>query len=508
LLQRILTEQQSSLFFVPSFYVPQFEKIQQLHYNKNSNRMEEEEGVLFLSDTIAAIATGNHVSAIGIVRVSGSNALTVSDNIFRTASGIRLKDAENKRMYYGELVCSGIAGDEGKLIDLCLCTVSRAPDSYTGEDTVEFHCHGSPILLAEVLRELFSQGVRQALPGEFTKRAFLNGRLDLTQAEAVIDLIEAETVSAVYNAAGQLRGAVGLKMDSAYNELIDIMAHFHAVLDYPDEEIDDFKLQSYLKTLDDIKKEFQQMLDTHDRGKVLRNGIPTAIVGRPNTGKSSLLNALLGYDRAIVTDVAGTTRDTIEEKVLIGKVLLRLIDTAGLRKTDDTIEKLGVERTNAAISGAGLVILVLDGSEPLKTEDYDALRSIPPDIPKIAAVNKSDLPAALKSWELKELGVEFCSLSALSGEGLDSLDAKIQELFPDFNTVPSGELITNVRQIDAISRAEESIRLVINALKDDVTPDAALTDLEAALAAIGEVTGKTMREEIISRIFERFCVGK
>jgi len=459
--------------------------------------------VLFLSETIAAIATGSAVSAIGIIRISGGEALTAADNIFRTTSGTKLKDAENKRMYYGELVSAG-----NKLIDLCLCTISRAPDSYTGEDTVEFHCHGSPVVLAEVLRELFSLGVRQALPGEFTRRAFLNGRLDLTQAEAVIDLIESETPSAVYNAAGQLRGAVSLKLEPIYESLINMMSHFHAVIDYPDEDIDEFKLQNYMSVLTDIDKELHQMLDTHERSKVLRDGIPTAIIGRPNTGKSSLLNALLGYDRAIVTDIAGTTRDTIEEKVLIGRVLLRLIDTAGLQKTSDTVEKLGVDRTIAAINKAGLVVLVLDGSKPLTDGDYEALRSIPPDTPKIAVVNKSDLPAALKSAQLADQNIEFCSVSALTGEGLDSLDGKIQKLFPEFSSVPSGELITNVRQAEAISRAAKSIRLAIDALKDDVTSDAVLTDLEAALSTIGEVTGKTVREDIISQIFNRFCVGK
>ena len=455
-----------------------------------------------MSDTIAAVATGNTVSAIGIIRISGDNALTAADNMFLAKCGVRLKEAENRHMYYGELVCNS------KIIDLCLCTVSRAPDSYTGEDTVEFHCHGSPVVLAEVLYELFSKGVRQALPGEFTKRAFLNGRMDLTQAEAVIDLIESETPSSAYNAAGQLHGAISLKMDAIYSKIIDMMAHFHVVIDYHDEDIDDFRLQDYLTTLDDIKKEFLQMLDTHERSKVLHEGIPTAIIGRPNTGKSSLLNALLGYDRAIVTEIAGTTRDTIEEKVLIGKVLLRLIDTAGLRNTDDSIEKLGVERALQAISSAGLVILVLDGSETLKNEDYDVLRLIPLDIPKIAVINKSDLPTVLESGELAKLKVEFCMISALSGEGLDSLDEKIQKMFPEFKDTPSGELLTNTRQVDAISRATKSILLAIDALNASVTPDAVLTDLEAALTAIGEVTGKTMREEIVNRIFERFCVGK
>jgi len=462
-----------------------------------------------LSDTIAAIATGGVVSAIGIIRISGPNALTAADSIFRTANVKSLKDAENRRMYYGGLVStkSEIPGDSN-LIDLCLCVVSRSPNSYTGEDTVEFHCHGSPVVLSEVMYLLTKHGVRRAQPGEFTKRAFLNGRMDLTQAEAVIDLIESETVFAAKNAAGQLHGTVGLKMESVYNRLIDIMAHFHAVIDYTDEDIDEFKMRDYLETLNCIKNELQKMLETHERGKVLRNGIPTAIIGRANTGKSSLLNALLGYERAIVTDIAGTTRDTIEEKLIIGNVLLRLIDTAGLRKTNDHIEKLGVERTLAALSGAGLVIPVFDGSEPLKREDHDVLRSIPPDVPKIAAVNKSDLPAVLDTSELDRLGIKYCIVSALSGEGLDSLDVEIRKMFPEFGAEPSGELITNSRQAEALHRAVESLTLAATALAEGVTPDAVLTDIEAALTAIGEVTGKTMREDIISRIFERFCVGK
>ena len=456
-----------------------------------------------MSDTIAAVATGGAASAIGIVRISGTNALTVADNMFHTTNGVKLKDAESRRMYYGEL----LDGDGG-LIDLCLCVVSRAPASYTGEDTVEFHCHGSPVLLSEVMRALLKFGVRQAKPGEFTKLAFLNGRMDLTQAEAVIDLIKSETPGAAKNAAGQLRGAISSRMESVYERLIDIMAHFHAVIDYPDEDIDEFDIQNYLTALRDTEDELRQMLETHERSRLLRDGIPTAIIGRPNTGKSSLLNALLGYERAIVTEVAGTTRDTIEEKLLLGNVLLCLIDTAGLRKTDDSIEKLSVERTLDALSGAKLAILVLDGSEPLRSDDFDILRSIPPDIPKIAVVNKSDLPSALDSNELDDLGVKHCRVSALSGEGLSLLDVEIQKMFPEFGVTPTGELITNSRQAEALSRAADSLRLASNALTAAVTPDAVLTDIEASLAAIGEVTGKTMREDIIFRIFERFCVGK
>ena len=456
-----------------------------------------------MPDTIAAIATGAVVSAIGIVRISGVDAIAAADKVFHAAGGVKLRDADNRHMYYGELT-----GADGALVDLCLCFISREPDSYTGEDTVEFHCHGSPVVLSEILRMLFSLGVRQAQAGEFTKRAFLNGRLDLTQAEAVIDLIEAETPSAALNAAGQLRGAVGLSLEPVYRTLVDVMAHFHAVLDYPDEDIEDFEMQGYLSALRDSEERLARILSTHDRGRVLRDGIPTAIIGRPNTGKSSLLNALLGYDRAIVTNIAGTTRDTIEEKISIGGVQLRLIDTAGVRKTDDTIEKLGVERTLAALSGAGLVILVLDGSLPLCDEDISALHSIPPDVPKIAAVNKSDLTHVLSQDDLSGLGLDSCRISALTGDGLDLLESLIGSIFPELGIPPSGEIITNARHAESISRAKDSVCHAIAGISESVTPDAVLTEVESALAAIGEVTGQVMREDVISRIFERFCVGK
>ena len=456
-----------------------------------------------MSDTIAAIATGGVVAAIGIIRVSGPGAIAAADMIFRAAGGIRLKDAECRRMYYGELT-----GADGNLLDLCLCFISRAPHSYTGEDTAEFHCHGSPMVQAEVLRALFKQGVRQALPGEFTKRAFLSGRMDLTQAEAVIDIIESSTPGAARNAAGQLRGAIGLRLDSVYSALLDVMAHFHAVIDYPDEDIDDFEMRRHLSALREVEGELTRMASTYDRGKVLRDGVPAVIAGRPNTGKSSLLNALLGYERAIVTAFPGTTRDTLEEKILIGGVLLRITDTAGIRDAEDAVEKLGVERTRDALGGAGLAIIVLDGSQPLQDEDFDALSSIPQDTPKLAVVNKSDLPQIIRSSELDGMGLEYCNVSALTGFGLDSLEAKINKLLKEDAAPPDGGIVTNMRQYDAILRSKSSVGRAIEAIEATVTPDAVLTDVEAALEAIGEVTGKTMREDITDRIFERFCVGK
>ena len=456
-----------------------------------------------MPDTIAAISTGGTVSAIGIVRVSGHEAINVAEKMFRPSAGIELREAENRRMYYGQIV-----GAEGGLIDLCMCMISRGPNSYTGEDTVEFHCHGSPIVLSEVLRALFEHGIRQAQAGEFTKRAFLNGRMDLTQAEAVIDLIEAGTPAAAQNAAGQLYGAISVRLEPVYSELLDVMAHFHAVIDYPDEDIGEFEMQSYLSTLRKTETQLSHMLSTHTRGRVIREGVPTAIIGRPNTGKSSLLNALLGYNRAIVTETPGTTRDTIEEKILIGGVLLRLIDTAGLRKAGDAVEKLGITRTLDAVNCAGLLLPVFDGSEPLQDEDFAVLRLIPHKTPVILIVNKSDLPRVVSDEELAELGIEHCFICALTGDGLDELEKLIKKVFPDSAVPPSGEIITNARQAEAISRARESVTRAIDAIAASVTPDAVLTDVEAALLAIGEIIGKTMREDVISRIFERFCVGK
>ena len=456
-----------------------------------------------MPDTIAAVATGGMISAIGIIRMSGDGALAAAGKVFRAASGTGLPDAVNRRLYYGEF-----SGADGRLIDLCLCTVSRGPDSYTGEDTVEFHCHGSPVVLSEALNALFSHGVRHAEAGEFTRRAFLNGRMDLSQAEAVIDLIEAGTPAAALNAAGQLNGVLSVKLESVYSALLDIMAHFHAVVDYPDEDIEEFEARDYLPALREAEGELARMHATYARGKVLRDGIKTVITGRPNTGKSSLLNALLGYERAIVTHVAGTTRDTIEEKALFGGALLRLTDTAGLRKTTDTVESLGVERTLAALHGAGLAILVIDGSEPLRDEDFEALRSIPPDVPKLAAVNKSDLAHVLGEDDLSGLGLCCRRVSALTGEGLDALETEIGKLLPAAGAPPTGELITNARQADAICRARDSVSRAVEAIEASVTPDAVLTEVESALAAAGELTGKTIREDIVTRIFGRFCVGK
>ena len=452
-----------------------------------------------MPDTIAAVATGAQVAAIGILRLSGPKSHEIVNTLFRPASGKKMLDYEDRRLVYG-----GLYDADGSLLDLCMCTVSHAPRTYTGEDTAELQCHGSPILLQTALAECFRLGARQARAGEFTKRAFLNGRMDLSAAEAVADLIDAESAESAKNAAGQLSGAITRKTEAVYELLTDISAHYHAVLDYPDEDIEDFRLESYKADLRRAEHSLDTLLGSFERGRLMTAGIPAAIVGRPNAGKSSLLNALLGYERAIVTDVPGTTRDTIEEKLRLGSLLLRLTDTAGIRDTADTVERLGVERSRLAMERAELVIDVLDGSAALSDEDLALLREAEKRPRAVLVVSKSDLGTVA---ELPETSLPVVVLSARTGEGLDELEKVIRALFP-MPAVPAGEILTNARQAEAVSRALESLRAALSAMEEGRTPDIVLTESEAAMAALGELSGRSVREDVTDRIFRRFCVGK
>ena len=451
-------------------------------------------------DPIAAISTGNTLSAVGILRVSGDNCFAVCDKVFRANNNRPFSDQPPREMVLGALL-----GTDGQPLDQILAVRFPGPRSYTGEDCAELHCHGSPVVLDQGLRALFAAGARQAGRGEFTKRAFLNGCLDLTQAEAVIDLIESETAQAAHNAVEQLGGALRRRVEPIYERLLDMASQFYAVVDYPDEDIEDVQREDIAHVLTAAERSLAQLLSTFRRGKVLRQGVPTAIVGRPNVGKSSLLNALLGYERAIVTDLAGTTRDTVEEKAVVGGVLLRLIDTAGIRETGDTVERLGVDRAWAAAEAADLSLLVLDGSEPLAAEDEEAVRASVQAGSQIVLVNKSDLPQAVDLTALQSRFAHVVPISAKEGTGLEALEAAVMALFP---AGEPGQLLTNARQAEAVGRAAEALRGAREALEGGLTPDAVLTDTEGALHALGELTGRTLREDLVARIFERFCVGK
>ncbi len=453
-----------------------------------------------MSHTIAAVSTGNQVSAIGIIRLTGDDCIAVSDKVFTLNNRKSLASASDRKLMLGEL-----HDKDGRVIDQCMAVVSRGPHSYTGEDTVEFHCHGSPAVLAAGLEALYLAGARPAKRGEFTKRAFLNGKLDLTQAEAVIDLIEADTADAAANAAGQVGGVLQKKLTPIYDDLTNLCSHFHAVLDYPDEDIEDFGLENYRGTLRTNAKSLYTLLQTYGQGRILRQGVAAAIVGKPNVGKSSLLNALAGYDRCIVTDIPGTTRDTVEETVMLGTTRLRLIDTAGIRETADTVEAIGVERSKRCVEDADLVLFVCDGSHPLTEEDEAIIELCTEHENAVALINKSDLGSAVDPSDLPFMNI--ISICAKTGEGLDQLADVVDTLF-EGNLPCDGSILTNARQFDACRRAYEAMLRSLQGLQLGLTPDAVLTDVEEAMEAMGEVTGATVREDITARIFERFCVGK
>lgn len=457
-----------------------------------------------MTDTIAAVATPIGRGAIGVLRLSGPGAIAAASAVFTPMNGKPLTDCPPRKLVYGTL-----RDKDGRPIDQALATFTPGPNSYTGEDTAELQCHGSPMVLSLGLESLFAQGARQAGPGEFTRRAFLNGRLDLTQAEAVADLIDAETPSAVRMAALQLSGALARRAGRIYDGLTDLMAHFCAVLDYPDEDIDPFRAKTIDDVLDKAQRDLRSLLATYDRGRRAAHGVPCALVGRPNAGKSSLLNALVGYERAIVTPIPGTTRDTIEEKAELRGVLLRLIDTAGLRETGDEVERLGVARSRAAMESAELILVLVDGSVPFTGEDAALLTEAMEYAPTILVLTKADLWTEDKGVSFKEITPPpVVALSAKTGEGMENLAAAVAALFPLGVPEESGELLTNARQADASKRALEAVERAVEGQRLGVTPDAVLSDVECALTSLGELTGRTVREDVTTRIFQRFCVGK
>ena len=453
-----------------------------------------------MAHPIAAIATGLVRSGIGILRMSGDGCIDLANRVFALYNGQALSSLPDRKLARGTLFDA-----QNRPIDEAMVFVSHAPHSYTGEDTVEFQCHGSPAVLTAGLSALLSNGFHQAGPGEFTKRAFLNGQMDLTQAEAVIDLIDAETADAAANAAGQVAGVLRKRLDPIYDSLMDICSHFHAVLDYPDEDIEPFRLQAYADTLTSASKKLDALLSSCRRGNFIKNGVQTAILGAPNAGKSSLLNALAGFDRVIVTDIPGTTRDAVEQTVTLGRHLLRLLDTAGIRDTSDTVEHLGVERSFQAAQSCQLAFFVVDGSKPLTPEDEAAMDAALQAPEAIAILNKQDLPCVIDPCEIPFSYV--IPVSCAKQEGLDLLEQALDMVFDD-EAPCDGSILTNARQADAIAKSRASIEAALSSLRLGMTPDAVLVDVEAAMEALGEATGRVVREDITNRIFERFCVGK
>ena len=426
-----------------------------------------------MSHTIAAVSTGNQISAIGIIRLTGDDCAAIAGKVFTLMNGTPLGEAPDKKLVLGRL-----HDKDGRVIDSCCAIYSRGPKSYTGEDTVEFHCHGSPAVLAAGLDALYHAGAKPAQRGEFTKRAFLNGKLGLTEAEAVIDLIEADTAEAAANAAGQVSGKLQKKLMPIYDDLVNLCSHFHAVLDYPDEDIDDFGLNAYESSLRSDAKALYALLQTYNQGRILKSGAAAAIVGKPNVGKSSLLNALAGFERCIVTDIPGTTRDTIEEAVMLGGTKLRLIDTAGIRETEDAVEAIGVDRSRKAVEDADLILFVCDGSRSLTEEDEAIIDLCCEHENAVALINKSDLGRAVEPCDLPFMNVVY--ICAKTGQGLDQL-ADVVELLFEGGTPCDGSVLTNARQVDALRRAHAALERSLKGLRLGQTPDMVLIDVEEGL---------------------------
>ena len=458
------------------------------------------------ADTIAAIATAPGEAGVGMLRISGARAIEVADAVFRAASGKRLKDAETQRVLYGHVV-----DEEGAPIDEVLALVMRAPHSYTREDVVELSCHGGSIVLRRVLGRVLAAGARSAERGEFTKRAFLSGRLDLSQAQAVMEIVSARTDRALRVAEGHLAGHFSGKIHAMRQKCLGLIAHLEAAIDFPEDEIDDVVIDEVERAVAQLRQEIRALLATAHTGRILRDGLPTAIVGKPNVGKSSLMNALLREERAIVTDIPGTTRDSIEEYADIGGVPLRIIDTAGIREATDAVERIGVEKARDYASRAALVLALFDGSQPLTDEDREIL-SLIEGRQAIVLLNKADLGTVTTAATIRDAfsslsTVPILSISTKDERGFDELTAAITRI-AGITETPEESYVSGERDAALLRAADDHLRAALETIGRGLSADFISIDLRSAWEKLGEITGETVGEDIIDEIFSRFCIGK
>lgn len=461
------------------------------------------------TDTIAAIATGMTDVGIGIVRISGSESLSIADRVFRSKSGERLSHSESHKAHYGMVY------DGEQPIDEVIALVFRAPNSYTREDTVEIDCHGGAYVTRKVLETVVRHGARPADPGEFTKRAFLNGRIDLSQAESVMDLIQAKNDFALESSLGQLKGSILHKIKSLRGKIMQEIAFIEAALDDPEHIRFDGYGEQLLETIGEVLSEVEKLIRSFQDGRLLKEGIRTVIVGKPNVGKSSLLNALLGRERAIVTDVPGTTRDALEEQITLDGIALQIIDTAGVRETNDLVEQIGVGKTKDYMASSDLILYVVDASVPLEKNDFEIMDLIG-EKKAIVLLNKSDLDLAVTEQEVRErMGEDvfvlpFSAKRAMEdGTGLEMLASAIKELFFRSEIKWNDEIfITNVRQQTSLLRAKESLERVVGSIEAGMPEDFYSIDLMDAYGELGNIIGESVGDDLIDEIFSKFCVGK
>ena len=457
-------------------------------------------------DTIAAISTPPGEGGIGIVRISGEEAFEIADKVYKLGSK-KLSNQETHTIHYGGIVDPKTT----EQIDEVMVTVMREPKTYTREDVIEINCHGGVMAVNKVLQVVLASGARLAEPGEFTKRAFLNGRIDLSQAEAVMDVIRAKTDKAMHMAINQLDGNLSNLITRLRQDILETLAQVEVNIDYPEyDDVEEMTSQLLIEKATTVKAHVNELLQTASQGKILRDGLTTAIIGRPNVGKSSLLNVLLKEEKAIVTDVPGTTRDVIEDFVSVKGVPLRLIDTAGIRETEDIVEKIGVERSRKALSEAELILLVFNQSEPLSEED-ELLIQATNDQKRIVILNKIDLGTKLDRNKLETLisGDGVVETSIVTAEGLDELEQHIADLFFSGQTAErDATYVSNVRHIALLEEAEESLANVIEGIEAGMPVDLVQMDMTHAWDLLGEITGESVQDELITQLFSQFCLGK
>ena len=454
-----------------------------------------------METTIAAISTAQASAGISVIRISGEEAITIADRVFRGNNNKKLCEMK------GYTCALGGAYADGEKLDECIATVFREPHSYTGENVVELSCHGGVYVTARVLRAVYDAGAQPAQAGEFTKRAFLNGKVDLTEAEAVIDIISAKSRAAARAALCVRDGALHRRITAVKDSLLSLAAHLSAWADYPEEDIAEVTDEMIISTCESARKDLENLLATYDSGQAVKQGLDTVIAGRPNVGKSTLMNLLSGSEKSIVTEIPGTTRDVVEDTVVAGDVILRLSDTAGLRETDDVIEKIGVDRAKKRLEQCGLLLAVFDNSRELEDFDFQLLEAAK-NVPSIAIVNKTDLPSKLNTDNISDYINNIVYISAATGEGKTELINAISELAGTNELNPSEGILSNERQRANVSAALKSVKEAREALDCGLTFDAVTVTLEEAIGELLEMTGEKASDEIIDRVFHNFCVGK
>lgn len=454
-----------------------------------------------INTTIAAVSTPNSPGGIGIVRISGTRALKIAEKVFKPVNKSDISRSKGYRAYYGEI------SYEGNKIDEAVCLVFRAPHSYTGEDVVELNCHGGLFVTRQVLRAVLDSGAEPAGPGEFTKRAFLNGKMDLASSESVMSLISASGKQAASAALNTLEGNLSKKISECCQKIVGICASFSAWVDYPDEDIEELENGEILSVFESVKKELEEIIKRYDCGKAVTEGIDVVIVGKPNVGKSTIMNQLAGFSRSIVTDIAGTTRDVIEERVVLGDIVMRIADTAGIRITDNPVENIGVELAKKRLDRADLVLAVFDESNPISDEDTEII-SYCTGKKKIALLNKSDLPARVDRSVIEKEFDRTVEISAISGEGLDALEKAVSEILMVDEFDPSAACLTGERQRKCCTKAVEHLSEAIDSLSSGITLDAVNVCADCAVDALLELTGEKASAAVVDEVFSRFCVGK